>query len=142
MWTVQRTYWTALSQPCRPLDVIGFRQWKDLFRKISDRIVLEQRDFVLNQRDSILRVQSFIHYQLSSPRYRSMWLLSWYKSGYITEHPPHFENPSQFFASGQDKSCSEMLCSVNSFGKCSWCKQNYCFEHIIINTHFCNNYQL
>lgn len=86
------------------LDVFVFRQWKALFRNILDRIVLKQSDYALFQRDHILKLQSFIR------------KLSWYKRGYISNRPSRFENPSQFFVLGQDKSCKTLGCGDPSFG--------------------------
>lgn len=124
----------------QPLDVIGFRSWKQYVRKISDRVLLDQLEFPLFQRNNILKLQSLTHNQLSSPRYKSLWLLSWYKSGYIDERPPHFIDPSHFLASGQDLVCDEDECDNVSFGKCSWCKKNYCFHHLLEIVHYCSEY--
>jgi hypothetical protein len=128
---------TGIAQP---LDVYGFRPYKHFVKKISDRVLLEQLDFNLFTRNNILKLQSFVHNQFCSPRYKSLFLLSWYKSGYIDERPPRFIHPSTFFASGCDLTCESDECMNGSFGKCSWCKMNFCFYHTIETVHYCSNY--
>jgi hypothetical protein len=57
---------TALVQP---LDKYGFRLWKNFLRKFSDRVVLDRLDIDLYQRNNILKLQSLVHNQFSSPRF-------------------------------------------------------------------------
>jgi len=43
-------------------------------------------DLDLLIRNNIIKLQSLVHNQLSSPRYKDFLKYSWYKSGYIKEY--------------------------------------------------------
>jgi len=48
----------------QPLDVFGFRFWKNFTRKISDAVILYRSDINLsdiNERNNIIKLQSIIH---------------------------------------------------------------------------------
>ncbi len=51
----------------QPLDKYGFRLWKNFVRKFSDRVILDGIDVNLFQRNNILKLQSLVHNQFSSP---------------------------------------------------------------------------
>ena len=55
----------------QPLDVYGFRIWKNYVRYFLDSVIL--LDYVLNLqiRNNIIKSQSLVHNQLSSPRCHS-----------------------------------------------------------------------
>ena len=67
----------------QPLDVFGFRIWKNFVRTFSDRILLYNLDVNLHLRNNIIKLQSLTHIQLSSPRY-------------LEQRPSRFENPVDF----------------------------------------------
>ena len=126
----------------QPLDVYGFRLWKSFVRKFSDRVVLDDLDVELFQRNNILKLQSLVHHQFSSPRFENFIKYSWFASGYIDDHPGQFDNPVEFCFNILDKSCSrlDLDCSDGSFIVCSWCKDSFCFNHYFINPHMCNDF--
>ena len=55
----------------QPLDVYGFRIWKNYVRHFSDSVVLLDYNLNLNIQNNIIKLQSLVHNQLSSPRYHS-----------------------------------------------------------------------
>ncbi|XP_023289600.1 uncharacterized protein LOC111674285, partial [Orussus abietinus] len=57
----------------QPLDVYGFRVWKNFVRRFSDIVLLHNYDVILHLRNNIIKLQSLVHNQLSSPRYKSMF---------------------------------------------------------------------
>ena len=57
----------------QPLDVYAFRIWKNFARKISDLTINLNINLNLHIRNNIIKLQSLIHNQLSSPRYREMF---------------------------------------------------------------------
>ncbi|XP_023288695.1 uncharacterized protein LOC111674042 [Orussus abietinus] len=57
----------------RPLDVCGFRVWKNFVRRFSDIVLLHNYDVNLHLRNNIIKLQSLEHNQLSSPRYKSLF---------------------------------------------------------------------
>ena len=80
----------------QPLDVYGFRIWKNHVRHFSDSVILLDYDLNLHIRNNIIKLQSLVHNQLSVPRYHSLFKYSWFKSGYVAEKPGEFENPVDF----------------------------------------------
>ena len=51
----------------QPLDVNGFRVWKNYVRRFSDDVLLYEEDINLHLRNNIIKLQSLIHNQLFSP---------------------------------------------------------------------------
>ncbi len=125
----------------QPLDKEFFRQWKALYRRLSDKIIGDRTiNFELFQRDSILKFQSFLHYQFSSPRFRNLIRYSWYATKYVDVRPQAFNTPAQFCLYRTSKVCELQECQIKPLIRCSWCKLNICFKHAIDVSHFCDNY--
>ncbi|XP_023289439.1 uncharacterized protein LOC111674213, partial [Orussus abietinus] len=117
----------------QPLDVYGFRVWKNFVRRFSDIVLLHNHDVNLHSRNYIIKLQSLVHNQLSSPRYKSLFQYAWYKSGYIDERLENFPNLVNFAF----ESCSVMKCNVCGAAaiiRCSWCKKAFCIKHFFTNT--------
>ncbi|EFN75853.1 hypothetical protein EAI_16727, partial [Harpegnathos saltator] len=53
----------------QPLDVYTFRPWKNFLKQFSDLILLYHYDVNLHLRNNVLKIQSLIHNQFSSPRF-------------------------------------------------------------------------
>jgi len=124
----------------QPLDVYGFRVWKNFARYLSDKIILMDYDLKLHLRNNIIKLQSLVHNQLSSPRYVNIFKYSWYKSGYLTEKPPRCDNPVDFsFAFGNIK-CELEKCNDVSIIRCGWCKKSLCLKQYFDDYHFCENF--
>ena len=70
----------------QPLDVYGFRTRKNYVQHFSDSVILLDYDLNLHIRNNIIKLQSWVHNQLSSPRYHSLFKYSWFKSGYVAEN--------------------------------------------------------
>jgi len=128
----------------QPLDVYGFRLWKNFVRTFSDRVILLNYDINLHLRNNIIKLQSLTHIQLSSPRYHNLFKYAWFKSGYIEERPPQFETPVDFCFSGKDiqeiPRCS--ICGAPAIIRCSWCKKYYCMHHFFEEYHDCKHYEV
>ena len=63
----------------------------------SDSVILLDYDLNLHIRNNIIKLQSLVHNQLFSPRYRSLLQYSWFKNDAVAEKPGEFENPVDFF---------------------------------------------
>ncbi|XP_026673599.1 uncharacterized protein LOC113464962 [Ceratina calcarata] len=123
----------------QPLDVYGFRIWKNFARKLSDLAINLSIDINLFSRNNIIMLQSLIHNQLSSPRYRNLFKYAWYRCGYTNIRPTEFENPVQFCFTNIDViKCS--LCNDVVALRCSWCRNHLCFKHYFQEYHFCEKY--
>ena len=127
----------------QPLDVMFFRQWKNFARKITDKIILHEIDINIYQRNNIIKMQSLIHNQFSSPRYKNLIKYAWHKSGYINR-PEKFDDPTTFSFNLFDEiiSCKFTKCMDVGFMKCSWCCKILCFNHFFVQYHFCNIFEM
>lgn len=126
----------------QPLDVYGFRIWKNYVKHFSDTVILMNEDLNLHLRNNIIKLQSLVHNQLSSPRYTNLFQYSWYKSGYIEKIPEEFDNPVNFaFRDKSNVKCEIPGCSNVGIVKCSWCKKTLCLQHFFEDYHYCTDYK-
>lgn len=125
----------------QPLDKFFFRQWKSLYRRLSELLARrEDFHFALFQRNNILKLQSFIHYQFSSPRFRDMIKYSWFATGYTSQRPPDFATPQQFCLTKETTTCERGDCTLSVLLRCAWCKTHLCFHHSIECNHSCHTF--
>jgi len=127
----------------QPLDVYGFRPWKNFVKYFSDLVMLHKSDINLHARNNILKLQSLVHNQFSSPRFIYMFKYAWYKSGYITEAPPKCETPVRYCFNNYNMSCQK--CNELAIMRCGWCTKSICMNHFFgLDTddtlHYCNDY--
>lgn len=127
----------------QPLDVYGFRPWKNFLKHFSDLIILYGFDVNLDARNNVLKLQSLIHNQFSSARFVNMFKYAWYKSGYIQEKPPKWKTPVQYCFKNCDMSCK--YCEDNAFIRCAWCTHYMCLTHFFdpsnkSGPHYCKDY--
>ncbi|KYN03968.1 hypothetical protein ALC62_05174, partial [Cyphomyrmex costatus] len=120
----------------QPLDVFFFRPWKNFIRYFSDNIILNNFDINLHHRNNVIKLQSLIHNQFSSPRFQNLIKYSWYKSGYIKEKPSEFDNPVDFCLKQCETSCD--FCNLSAIIKCAWCTKSLCLTHFFNEYHICN----
>ena len=72
-------------------------------------------DVDLYLRNNIIKLQSLVHNQLSSPRYINIFKQGWFKSNYIDKKLANFDNPIEFGFGG-----SQPHCDI----RCSWCQKS------------------
>lgn len=119
----------------QPMDVFFNRQWKKIIRKAHERVVLDDIDVRLSQRNNILRLQSLVHNQLSSPMFSPMIRYAWFKSGYLSDDPGPFSSVIQVCFSFNQDFCDQSSCEAFSFIQCSYCRHVLCFEHFFLGYH-------
>lgn len=124
----------------QPLDRFFFRMWKMFCRKISDRVLLDQLQIEVYQRDSLLKLQSLVHNQFSAPRFRDCIRFAWYHSHLLSERPPAFQTPVQFcFPQDLADACTalgEGVCDQQAFICCAHCSVPLCFSHFFLLFHY------
>ena len=76
----------------QPLDVFFNRQMKVIPRRVYDRVLLDELDINISERNNIIRLMSLTHNQLSAEVFRPMIQYAWYASGYIDNHLGSFKN--------------------------------------------------
>ena len=128
----------------QPLDVYTFRPWKNFLKYFSDIVILYNYDINLHIRNNILKIQSLIHNQFSSPRFVNLFRYAWYKSGYIEEKPPKCETPVNFCFKNCDPICDS--CHDIAVFKCARCTKSKCIRHFFDTTnsgrpHYCIDFQ-
>lgn len=108
----------------QPLDKFFFRQWKAMYRRLSENIVSHKSiSAKVSDRDTILQLQSFIHFQFSSPRFQNMIKYSWFATRYITERPPEFVVPVKYCLETVKNQCEEE-CDNEVFIRCAWSRKH------------------
>jgi hypothetical protein len=68
----------------QPLDVYGFRIWKNFVLRFCDILILSDYEESLQNRNNILKLQSLAHNQLSSLRSINMFKYAWHKNRYLS----------------------------------------------------------
>ena len=125
----------------QPLDVYGFRLWKNFIKHFSDIVILLDLAIDLHVRNNILKLQSLTHHQFSSPRFHDLFKFAWFKSGYVQSRPAEFQTPVEFcFQSDSKVKCD--ICGGTAIITCSWCKKSLCITHFFHDHHLCNEYVL
>jgi len=128
----------------QPLDVYTFRPWKNFLKHFSDVVILYNYDINLHLRNNILKIQSLIHNQFSSPRFVNLFRYAWYKSGYIEEKPPKCETPVNFCFTNCETICD--CCHDIAIFRCAWCTKSMCIQCFFDpnnsgSPHYCTNYK-
>jgi len=123
----------------QPLDVYGFRLWKNFIKHFSDIVMLLDLEINLHARNNILKLQSLTHGQFSSPRFRNLFRYAWYKSGYVENKPEEFETPVEYCFKNQLKSTCD-ICGSTAIITCAWCKKSLCINHFFHEHHLCDTY--
>lgn len=116
----------------QPADVYFNRPFKNMIRRVSNRVRWQYNDFTLAKRENLLSLVDMLWYQFTAPRFRNFLKYSWFRAGYIPEHPPEFQTPVQFCLDikGYVK-CEEDFCLRYCFMKCAHCGKHYCFPHAL-----------
>jgi hypothetical protein len=70
----------------QPLDVFVNRQMKVIPRRLYDRVLLDELDINISERNNIIRLMSLTHNQLCAEVFRPMIQYAWYVSCYIDNH--------------------------------------------------------
>ena len=123
--------------------MFGFRIWKNFVRHFSDSVILLDKDISLHVRNNVIKLQSLVHNQLSSPRYVNLFKDSWYKSRYIDNKPNEFVNPVDFSFGGSQAHFEVPGCKKRTaIIKCSWCQKSLWLKHFFEDFHYCSTYNL
>ena len=95
--------------------MFGFRIWKTFVRHFSHSVILMNSDVNLHLRNNIIKLQSFVHNQLSSP-------------------------PVEFGFGGSQPHCEIPGCNNVAIIRYSWCQKSLCLKHFFNDYHFCSTY--
>lgn len=126
---------TSLIQP---LDVFFFRTFKQMVRRFTSFVQVHDIDFLVHQRDNILKMISVIYRQFCSPRFQQCLQYPWFAAGYTDNHPGSFETPIQAcFPNGMLEDCEVQGCDKITFIHCVHCNKTFCFSHFVIDYHTC-----
>jgi hypothetical protein len=87
------------------------------------------------QRDSILKRQTFIHYQFISPKFQDLIRYSWYATQYVDVRPQAFTTPAQFCLHRTNQACELEECGNKSLIRCLWCKLKKNASNMLMTHH-------
>ena len=123
---------------CQPLDTYFNRKLKYITRKIYSYAMVHGNEFgdpeKLIDRNSILKIQSLLHFLLSAPIFVPMIKHSWRAAGLTTEPIP-FMNAYSILFQLKMPNCIIINCTTAPFINCSWCRQELCFHHFFNDYH-------
>lgn len=88
-------------------------------RRLYDRVLLDELDISMSERNNIIRLVSLTHNQLSAKVFRPMIRYAWYASGYIDNHPGSFKTVGAVCFSFDAKICAQPSCDAAPFIYCS-----------------------
>ena len=80
----------------QPLDVLYFRQFKAVLKRIEDHIILKNLEFIPSMRDSFALLMCSIHNLFSSPVFADFITYSWTIPGYDDFTPRRFKTPPEW----------------------------------------------
>ena len=119
----------------QPLDVFFNHEYKVIARRVYDRVILDDIDIQMAQRNNIIRLHSLIHNQISAPIYTPMIRYAWFKSGYLDNHPGQFQTVTDVCFKLNQSQCDILSCDSFSFIRCSYCRRILCFDHFFLQYH-------
>ena len=119
----------------QPLDVFFNRQCKVTAHRVYDRVILDDINIHLAERNNVIRLHSLIHNQMSAPTFVPMIRYAWFKSGYVDASPGQFQTVVDVCFKFHQGHCDMEGCNSFSFTRCSYCDKILCFNHFFINFH-------
>lgn len=94
-----------------------------------DRVMLNELDMNMNERNNIIRLISLNHDQLSSETFRRIIQYAWYASGYTDTDSRPFKTGAEICFSLDVSMCVVSSCDAATFICCSWCQKPLRFTH-------------
>lgn len=114
----------------QPADVYFNRPFKNFIRKLSNKIRLHNKEYMISTRKNLLAILDMAWFQLKAPRFQNLVKYAWYRAGYLSEHPAEFRTPVQYCLGykGYTK-CESDDCPHFCFLRCAHCELHFCFNH-------------
>ena len=119
----------------QPLDVFSNHEYKGIARRVYDRVILDDIDIQMAQRNNIMRLHSLNHNQISAPIYKPIIRYAWFKSGHLHNHPGQFQTVTDVCFKLSQPHCDISSCDSFSFIRCSYCRKILCVNHFFIEYH-------
>lgn len=121
----------------QPLDLAGFRQWKNFIKRFSQKVILEDLDIELHDRNNIIQLNSLILNQFQSPKFYPIFMSGWRKAGFDVTLPENYESLKDISFNFEKNKCDNCQAS-RPFIKCSWCEEVLCMKCFFQNSHYHN----
>ncbi|VDL64944.1 unnamed protein product [Nippostrongylus brasiliensis] len=125
---------TSLIQP---LDVFFFGPLKNVMKRVRTCAMVNNVQFNMTQRDNILKVISQVYRMFCAPRFSKFLKYSWYKAGYVDDHPGSFVTPGDYLFDFSTVECFMNGCMETACIRCAVCEQYVCFTHFFALFHQC-----
>lgn len=117
---------TSLIQP---LDVLIFRQWKMFVKNFAERVLLDEIDIDLHDRNVIIKLHTIIHNQLRAPLFQPLISNAWARAAYPVEKTFYNTFTDSIFDE-TGSFCGSSTCRKGSFILCAHCRTHLCLEHL------------
>ncbi|VDP40004.1 unnamed protein product [Heligmosomoides polygyrus] len=117
---------TSLIQP---LDVFFFGPMKNVMERVRTCAMVSNVAFNMTQRDSTLKIISQIYRMFCAPRFSNFLKYSWYKAGYVDDHPGPFVTPGEYLFNFGTIDCFVSDCKETACVRCAVCEEHVCFAH-------------
>ena len=119
----------------QPLDVLFNIQWRVIASRVYERVLLDELEIHLAQRNNIIRLQSLIHNQFSSSVFTPMIRYAWFKSAYTDSDPGPFQTVTEICFKFKQDYCDISSCERFAFIRCSYCNKILCLHDFFVNYH-------
>lgn len=125
----------GLTPTDQPLDV-GFNHYfKDMMRKLSEKIRRRERSYKLHLRKNIATLICVVWYQFVHPRFHNFVKHAWSQAGYI-ERPAPYDSPTDYCLKYPiENFCQNENCESAAFMRCAHCEKVLCMFHTITELH-------
>ncbi|XP_003744001.2 uncharacterized protein LOC100907425 [Galendromus occidentalis] len=108
----------------QPLDLYCFRQWKDFAKRLTEHAML--LNIRLDDRKSVLQMQSLIYNQCQHTTFRPLWLCGWRLGGFEVPDIP-FPSLAEILFQVQGP-CHVENCRFMPFIRCVYCEKILCAQ--------------
>lgn len=125
-----------IADKLQPLDVNFNHQLKLFYNRIMEEAFYQDILPNITSREGIINIQSLLHNQFSSPKYKDMIKCAWRNTDpafNVTElgnFPPKMVNSIQFDFDAASK-CQTDSCDRHAFVECAHCGRLHCLRHFL-----------
>ncbi|XP_074098529.1 uncharacterized protein LOC141527118 [Cotesia typhae] len=113
----------------------GSKIWIRFVKAINDYIdATEGCNFDRKRIDNIVKIQAFVHSQLTADRYSGLFADAWRKLGFLEARTPDQEptDPVTFAFGRELRSNLCHICEDEAFLRCARCERFICFDHALV----------
>lgn len=119
----------------QPLDVGVNSYYKQIIKRITDFIILEEIDCIIGIRENIVKLICLSFNQLSAEVFVPLLKFSWKKAGLLKMEKQKFSAPKDVLFKKRHLYCDMIGCQKISLIRCGHCFESLCFSHFFEANH-------